>query len=210
MTVTSSSLLKRLENVNWCYSISTVLQGVSTNLLVKYVVEENAYAIMLTDFSSAYFECLIGDQIEQHHSRFNNKTKRFTYSQILEHLADLLHDLRASNSLSFEKIEVDCHTSRITIKTTKTFRTLKLNWNFYIISTEPDIFMKHFSLPMWRGLVHFYQLAKGQNSHANSANDSSLVGHQHSLDGGETNNSQDSTDLLPPIPDDSLLKELFR
>jgi len=205
MTVTSSSLLAKLEDVNWCYSISTALAGVNTKVLVKYVITEDAYAIMLTDFSSTYFECLIGDQIEQHYNRFNNKSKRLTYQQILEYLSELLKDLRTSNSLSFEKIEVDCHTNRITVKTSKVFRTLKLNWNFYIISTEQDIFMKHFSLPMWRGLMHFYYLSKGQQFSDKPQNE--IPGDQYFA---IENNPIDSNSALPLIPEDSVLKELFR
>ena len=59
----SSDLLAKLENINWCYSINTALQGINSSLLVKYIVEESSYAIMVTDFSSTYFECLIGEQI---------------------------------------------------------------------------------------------------------------------------------------------------
>ena len=124
---------------------------------------------MLSDFSSTYFECLIGEQIEQHCTRFNSKAKRLPYKQILKYPADLLQDLRMSNNLSIEKLQVDCHTSRITVKASKLFPGFKLNWNFYIISTDPEIFMKHFSLPVWRGLKHYYYLSQDQNSHAISS-----------------------------------------
>lgn len=199
MTVTSSSLLAKLENINWCYSVSTMLQGIDTNLLVKYLIEEDAYAVMLTDFSTTYFECLIGQEIENHYSRFNIKAKRLNYKEILGYLSELLQDLRASNSLTFEKLQVDCHTNRITVKVSKMFPTIsRLNWNFYIISTDSDIFLKHFSMPMWRGLMHFYKLSKSGNS----------------LDNSVEPESQDLSEEVTPqdqfFINDSLLKEVFR
>ena len=122
---------------------------------------------------------------------------------ILEYLAKLLQDLRLSNTLSLEKLQVDCHTSRITVKTSKQFQSVKLNWNFYIISTEPEIFMKHFSLPAWRGLLHFYRLSQGQNSHAADATDSGQ-NQNHSAELP----SPDTINLLPI--EDAVLKDLFR
>lgn len=204
MAVTnSSSLLAKLENVNWCYSINTVLQGVNTNLLIKFIVEENAYAIMVSDFSSTYFECLVEEKIVEHYTRFNNKTKRLSYQEILQYLSQMLLDLRTNNSLSFEKLQVDCHTSRITVKTSKLFTNFRINWNFYIISTEPDVFMKHFSMPVWRGLMHFYQLSQNQN-HFQIKGENDSQNHNHATELVFEN----STEVFHV--DDATLKDVFR
>mgnify|MGYP002649832841 CR=1 FL=1 len=203
-TTTSSTLLAKLEQINWCYSISTTLLGVDTNLLVKFIVEENAYAIMLTDFSSTYFECLIGNKIEESFNRYNNKSRRLTYQQILQYIAELLQDLKATNNLSFEKIETDCHTTRINVKASKMFNKQKFDWRFYIISTEPQIFLKHFSLPVWRGLMHYYQLNQ-------LSQDSFLNDQMNPQDNNAHNNHvNEDFNLVPLMIEDSKLKDVFR
>lgn len=200
---TSSTLLAKLEHVNWSYSINTTLLGVNTNLLVKYIVEENAYAIMVTDFSSTYFECLIGNKIEESFNRYNIKSKRLSYQQILEYLAEMLKNLKAASNLSFEKISTDCHTQRINVKASQMFPKQKFDWRFYIISTEPEIFLKHFSLPAWRGLMHYYHLSQ----------DSLLNDHMiNKQDNNSHNNhvNEDSIAAVPLMIEDSKLKDVFR
>lgn len=202
-TTTSSTLLAKLEHVNWSYSINTTLLGVDTNLLVKYIVEDNAYAIMVTDFSSTYFECLIGNKIEENFNRYNNKSKRLSCPQILELLAEMLKDLKATSNLSFEKVEIpDCHTVRINVKASKMFTKQKFDWRFYIISTDPQIFLKHFSLPVWRGLMHYYHLSQ----------DSFLDDQMIKQENNSHNNHVDENNIatVPVMIEDSKLKDVFR
>lgn len=204
MNVTSSSLLARLESVNWCYSINTMLQGVDTNLLVKYWIQENAYAIMLSDFSSTYFECALGEQIDQHYSRFNKA--KLSHEQIVTYLHTLLQDLR-STVLKFEKIQVDCHTNRITIRSSKVFQYFKFNWNFYIISTDPDIFAKHFSVPLYRGLLHYYNLCNNRRPPIDGNADG---GDDQHLNNNNNNNIDGGENIFHTLNDDSVLKNFFR
>ena len=209
MSITSSTLLAKLEELNWSYAINATLQGVQTNLLVKYIVLENAYAVMLTDFASTYFECLIGEEIEKHYHRFNMKARQLPYQQVLHNLSEMLQDLRKCNMLTFERLLVECHTTRINIKTSKMFSSGRMNWNFYIISTEQDIFMKHFSLPLWRGVMHLYTCSKNSinnniNSHSTATNGSEACEERRVL-AQVVNQNVD----LATFFEDSILKDVF-
>lgn len=204
MSITSSSLLAKLENVNWCYSINTMLQGVDTNLLVKYLIQDNAYAIMLSDFSTTYFECLMGDQIDQHYLRFN-KTK-LNHDQVITYIHSLLQNLR-NTQLKFEKIQVDCHTNRITIRSAKVFQFFKFNWNFYIISTDQDIFMKHFSVPLYRGLIHYYTLSNNMTN--DQPIDNVTSGDEVMVSNNNPNNLA-TQNVFCLLNNDSVLKDFFR
>lgn len=208
----SNQLLAKLETIKWLYGIRINLHGKDTLMLVKYVIEENAYGLMLTDFSSTYFECLMGEQIEAHYSRFNRSNGHRSYQQILVFLADLLKDIRKTSVLTFEKLAVECCTQRITIKASKMFMSFKFNWNFYVIATDPQVFMTHCSLPMLRGLLHYHKIAKKEEE-AKEATTSEVIvvvdeyiaaNHHNGDDDNLVNNSQ-----LFMALDDSLLSELF-
>lgn len=153
-----SSLLKKMQSKSWAYAFKASLLGVQTTLLVKYIIDEDAYAIMLTDLGTIYFECVSGDQLNLHYNRFNKL--QLDHDQILVHIGFLLSDLRATGPIFVDKIDTDCHTQRIILKTSSVFSERKFCWTFYTISAEQEVFIQHFSLPLFRG---FFSLMRKSN-----------------------------------------------
>ena len=159
----SSELLSRLEPINWLCSINTIVNGRPTTILIKYLYDEQqkSYAILLSDFAQTYFECSTSEQIEKNYQKYNkirlqsNDSIHSSLKLLMENMPDTIKNI--------EKISVDCHTTRITLRCTKQITTtFCLKWTFHIISTEEDIFLKHFSLPMFRGLMYYYNLSHQQ------------------------------------------------
>lgn len=165
----SSLLISKLEQVNWCHSINTILNGSSTTLLAKYLIENDSYAIMISDFSTAYFECSFGNEISILYNKYNKA--KISYEEIINNIALMLQNLPKS-IISIDKYSVDCHTTRITFRCSiKIIRNnMDFNWNFHIISTEPDIFLKHFSLPLFRGVMYYYNLCQNYQLISNKTN----------------------------------------
>ncbi|KAF7490018.1 AP-3 complex subunit sigma-1 [Sarcoptes scabiei] len=198
----SSSLLNRLESINWCYTIHTLLNGTNATLLIKYLItDDDSYAIMLSDFSTIYFQCSISQQIEQAYSRYNNQNKsKLSHENILVCLRSLMQTLPDSIQKIF-KMQIDCHTIRITLGTTKIFpNEFKFNWNFHLISTEQDIFLKHFSLPMFRSLMYYYNFAQQQQNQTERENDGDNCSPESS--------TRTITTTITPINTDETVKKL--
>ncbi|XP_054161884.1 uncharacterized protein LOC128959880 [Oppia nitens] len=148
MANTSDTLLQRLESVSWMYSINCQIHGKDTTLLLKFLIEEDFYAVMVTDMTQTYFECLEGKDIDEHYRRFNKgEVKR---ERLISHLKTLLTDVTKAYEWHFETLLVDCHTSRLTLKVKNQLIILKFEWSFYMISTNPETLSKHVTLPLIR------------------------------------------------------------
>jgi len=117
---------------------------------LKYIIEEDFYAVMATDLTLTYFECLEGKDIDDHYKRFNKgEIKR---ERLLSHLKTILKDVTKADSWSFGHLVVDCHTSRLTLKVSNRISILKFEWSFYMISTNPETLSRHLTMPLLRSL----------------------------------------------------------
>lgn len=236
----SSVLLAKLEPINWICSMNTVLNGRPTTILIKYLFDEQekSYAILLSDFAQTYFECATGIQIEQNYQKYN-KIRLESKEIIYPSLQKLMNSMPDSIK-NIEKIPVDCHTTRITLRCSRPITTtFCLKWTFHIISTEEDIFLKHLSMPMFRGLMYYYNLShqqpnqqQQQQQQAIEIDNDDVIMIQESINNGDdihnhqqqtgatTSNilSTSKTTKIIPIQsdrpfdciDDNLLNEIFR
>lgn len=144
----SDVLLSKLESVSWMYSINCQIHGKENTLLIKFIVEDDYYAVMVTDLTQTYFECLEGKDIDDHYRRFNrSEVKR---ERLLTHMKTLLADVTKADEWHFELLLVDCHTSRLTLKVKNTLSIVKFEWSFYMISTNPETLSRHLTLPLLR------------------------------------------------------------
>ncbi|CAG2167048.1 unnamed protein product [Oppiella nova] len=148
MANTSDVLLSKLESISWIYSINCQIHGRDNTLLIKYIIEEDFYAVMVSDLTQTYFECLEGKDIDEHYRRFNRgEVKR---ERLMAQLKALLADVTKANEWHFETLLVDCHTSRLTLKVKNQMSILKFDWSFYMISTNPETLSRHLTLPLLR------------------------------------------------------------
>jgi hypothetical protein len=146
----SDILLSKLESISWLYSIKCQINGQNSTILLKYIIEEDFYAVMATDLTLTYFECLEGKDIDDHYKRFNKgEIKR---ERLLSHLKTILKDVTKADSWSFGHLVVDCHTSRLTLKVSNRISILKFEWSFYMISTNPETLSRHLTIPLFRSL----------------------------------------------------------
>jgi hypothetical protein len=144
----SDILLSKLESISWLYSIKCEINGQNSTILLKYIIEEDFYAVMVTDLTLTYFECLEGKDIDDHYKRFNKgEIKR---ERLLSHLKTILKDVTKADSWSFGHLVVDCHTSRLTLKVSNRISILKFEWSFYMISTNPETLSRHLTMPLLR------------------------------------------------------------
>ena len=187
MANTSDVLLSKLESVSWMYSIECQIHGKETTVLIKFIVEDDCYAVMVTDMTQTYFECLEGRDIDDHYRRFNrSEVKR---ERLMTHLRAVLSDVTKADDWHFETLLVDCHTSRLTLKVRNQMSILKFEWSFYMITTNPETLSKHLTLPLLRlvsTLRHGIDILKNEkksndkkseenNSQTDTPSDDSLI-----------------------------------
>lgn len=211
VNMNSSLLISKLENVNWCYSINTMLNGISTTLLAKYLIQNDSYAIMISDFSTTYFECSFGNEISILYNKYNKA--KVSYEDIMSYIKLMLENLPKS-IIGIDKYLVDCHTTRITFRCSLKIRTnMDFNWNFHIISTEPEVFLKHFSLPLLRGAMYYHNLCQNfqliNNKAIQNTNNENVNVKQEINSPNELISSNSFPTSLESISNE-LLNEIFR
>ena len=207
MANTSDVLLSKLESISWMYSIDCQIHGKDSSLLIKFIVEEDCYAVMVTDLTQTYFECLEGKDIDDHYRRFNrSEVKR---ERLMSHLRTVLSDVTKADEWHLETLLVDCHTSRLTLKVKNQMSILKFEWSFYMISTNPETLSRHLTIPLLRlvsSLKHGIEVLKkdtknsDKQSEDNIENDDWLITKmltfQNQLNAETDDNSQSISHLV--------------
>ncbi|CAG2102188.1 unnamed protein product [Medioppia subpectinata] len=224
MANSSDVLLSKLETISWMYSIDCQIHGKDTTLLIKYIIEEDFYAVMVTDLTQTYFECLEGKDIDDHYRRFNKgEVKR---ERLVHHLKSLLADVTKANEWHFETLLVDCHTSRLTLKVKNQMTILKFDWSFYMISTNPETLSRHLTLPLLRlvsSLKHGVDVLKKDikakdklleqtetNAKIDTFSDDSLVNKMVTFQRNSQLGSDDNSLLLSLLIKDQMINSVLR